>query len=327
MPDVGSWMHTSRRTSGRTVTSRYRHRRTIAKERSSWSHQSRLIAALAVASLSIPLVSFIGLGATQAPASASGIPSSQGTDFYVRVREQLHPDLRGGDRAPSLFISGNTATTGTVSDPAISFSATFSVTPGVATEISVPSAAEIDASDTTTTGGAVHITAAAPVSAYGLNTLPATTDGYLGLPTPILGTSYLVEGYGSSGGFGGSQFAVVGTQNATTVTITPSESTGAYTGGVPYTVTLNQGDVYQPIDEDGDGSGGDLSGSSITSSAPVGVFAGNDCADVPPQDVACNTLAEEMTPTDTWGNDFLTEPLATRSGDTFRSWPVRTVPL
>jgi hypothetical protein len=72
--------------------------------------------------------------------------------------------------------------------------------------------------------------------------------------------------------------------------------------------------VYQLIDE----TGGDLSGTSVTSSAPVAVMAGNSCADVPPQNVACNTLAEEMTPTDTWGNDFLTEPLATRSGDTFR---------
>ena len=62
----------------------------------------------------------------------------------------------------------------------------------------------------------------------------------------------------------------------------------------------------------------DLSWTSITSSAPVAVFAGNDCADVPIGDCACNTLAEEMTPTDTWGTDFLTEPLDTRTGDTFR---------
>jgi hypothetical protein len=170
----------------------------------------------------------------------------------------------------------------------------------------------------TVTAGALHVTAGAPVSAYGLNTEQYSTDGYLGLPTPILGTSYIAEGYESNGGFGGSDLAVVGTKNGTTVTITPTATTEGYTAGVPFTETLNQGDVFQLIDADGDASGGDLSGTTITSSQPVAVFAGNDCAYVPPTDQACNTLAEEMTPVNTWGTDFLTEPLATRSGDTFR---------
>ena len=217
----------------------------------------------------------------------------------------------GGGSSLFLFISGNTATTGTVTVPAIAFSKSFSVTPGVATTVQLPSNAEVDSSDTTIVGGGVHITAGAPVSAYGLNTEQYTTDGFLGLPTSILGTSYLVEGY--QGGYG-SQFAVVGTQNSTKVTITPSATTGAYTAGVPYVVTLNTGDVYQLIDDNDT----DLSGTSITSSAPVAVMAGNSCADVPVGYSACNTLAEEMTPIDTWGTDFLTEPLATRSGDTFR---------
>jgi hypothetical protein len=89
------------------------------------------------------------------------------------------------------------------------------------------------------------------------------------------------------------------------------------TAGTSYTETLNTGQVYQLVDE----AGGDLSGTAITSSSPVAVFAGNDCANVPPSDFACNTLAEEMTPTDTWGTDFLTEPLATRSGDTSTGHP------
>ena len=239
-------------------------------------------------------------------ASATTVPSSQGTDFWTAFENNYD-----GQSSLFLFISGNTATTGTVSVPAISFSQNFTVTPGVATTVQVPTDADITTADGTVTGGGVHITAGAPVSAYGLNTEQYTTDGFMGLPTSILGTSYLAEGYG---GGDGAQFAVVGTQANTKVTITPSVSTGAYTAGVPYTVTLNQGDVYQLIDEDGT----DLSGSSITSSAPVAVMAGNGCADVPIGYYVCNTLAEEMTPVNTWGTDFLTEPLATRTGDTFR---------
>ena len=180
------------------------------------------------------------------------------------------------------------------------------------TQITLPGDAQDPNSDSVDPFG-IHVTAGSPVSVYGLNTYPFTTDGFLGLPTNILGTSYLVEGY--TGGFGlGSDFAVVGTQANTTVTIDPVESVGSHPAGTPYTVTLNPGDVYQL----GDGGAGDLSGTSITSTNPVAVFAGNGCADVPTNQTACNLLNEEMTPTDTWGTDFLTEPLATRSGDTFR---------
>ena len=242
---------------------------------------------------------------TGSPASAASVPSSQGTDFWLAFTSNVDPGNL------YLFISGDTATTGTVSDAAIGFSQTFSVTPGVSTTITVPTGAEIDSSDTTVTGGALHVTAAAPVSAYGLNTYPATTDGFLGLPTPILGTSYLTQDYT---GAGGALYAVVGTQNGTVVTITPSATTGPYTAGVPYTVNLNQGDVYQYIDD----SGVDLAGSSITSNLPIATFAGNSCGDIPVGYSYCNVLTEEMTPTDTWGTDFLTEPFATRSGDTFR---------
>ena len=252
-------------------------------------------------------------------AASPAVPSSQGTDFWVAFESNCTINCSGNpDGTLFLFVSGDTATTGTVSDTAIAFSQTFSVVPGTTTEISIPGDAEDNLNDSTIVGGAIHVTAGAAVSVYGLNTEEYSTDGYLGLPTPILGSSYIAEGYENDAGFGGSDFAVVATQNDTTVTITPSENSGSHTAGVPYTESLNQGDVYQLIDESGNASGGNLSGTTITSNSPVAVFAGDDCARVPVTDVACNTLAEEMTPTDTWGTDFLTEPLATRSGDTFR---------
>ena len=186
-----------------------------------------------------------------APVAATTPQTSMGTDFWVTFESNCTFNGCGTPPGPGnlfLFISGSTATTGTVTVPGISFSQTFSVTPGTATEVQLPSTAEDDVSDSVEPDG-VHITAGSPVSAYGLNTLEYTTDGYLGLPTDILGTSYIVEGYGS--GFG-SQFAVVGTTDGTTVTITPSEDVdGTYTAGTPYTETLNQGDVYQLVDTGG----------------------------------------------------------------------------
>jgi hypothetical protein len=267
-----------------------------------------LLLSLVLALFALPAVAFVAsaLPASATPPTATTSPSSQGTDFWVTFES----NFQGGNKL-FLFISGNTATTGTVSDSAIGFSTTFSVTPGVATSIPIPSNAEIDSSDTTVTGGALHVTAGAPVSAYGLNTFQFTSDGFLGLPTPILGSSYLVQDYT---GVRGVQFAAVGTQNGTTVTITPSATTGPHTAGVPYTVTLNQGDVYQLIAD----VGVDLAGTTVTSNLPVAVFAGSNCGDVPVGAADCNTLAEEMMPTNIWGTDFLTYPFATRSGDTFR---------
>ena len=149
-----------------------------------------------VATLGVLAVSTGGAGAVTTP------QTSAGTDFWVTFESNCTFDGCGTPSGPGdlyLFISGGTATTGTVTVPGISFSQAFSVTPGTATEIQLPSTAEDDVSDSVEPDG-VHITAGAPVSAYGLNTLEYTTDGYLGLPTDILGTSYIVEGYGGGTG-------------------------------------------------------------------------------------------------------------------------------
>ena len=66
------------------------------------------------------------------------------------------------------------------------------------------------------------MTSLAEVTVYGLNRITATTDAYLGLPTDILGTEYITLGYTNTNVVNGSLFGVVATQDATTVTITPS---------------------------------------------------------------------------------------------------------
>jgi hypothetical protein len=50
------------------------------------------------------------------------------------------------------------------------------------------------------------------------------------------------------------------------------------------------------------------------------VLAGAQCANIPSLSYSfCNYVAEQMPPTQAWGEEFLTEPLATRTrGDTFR---------
>ena len=109
------------------------------------------------------------------------------------------------------------------------------------------------------------------------------------------------------------------TQNDTEVTITPSVNGGpgdTRPAGVPYKVTLNQVQEYQL---EATTQPEDLTGTNITSSAPVAVFGGERCANVPTDEyVACDYIVEQNIPEDAWGTSFLTEPLRTRShGDYF----------
>lgn len=246
------------------------------------------------------------------PAPDPNPPSTVGTEFWTA----FGANCPCSTETDYVFLSGATATTATVAMPGLSFSQDVSVVPGMITSVAVPQGDNV-----TTPDGiqqlAVHVTAGAPVSVYGLEDQPYSTDGFTALPVTAIGTDYYALGYDSNPPDSyPSDFQVVGTVNNTTVTITPSSSTAMETAGVPYTVTLNAGDVYQLIGN----PGADLTGTHISSTQPVSVLAGSQCANIPNSNyVACNYVAEQMPPTPEWGRDFVTEPLATRTnGDTFR---------
>ena len=236
---------------------------------------------------------------------------SKGTDFWLMFNGNLGtPEL-------TLFITGDTATSGTVSIPGLAFTSPFTVTPGTVTSVIIPSSAQVTTSDSIGNLG-IHVVSAAEVTVYGLNRIQATTDAFLGLPTDILGTEYINLGYKNTDIVNASQFGIVATQNSTAVTITPTVTTGSRTAGVPYLITLNQGQTYQLRNTNS--APADLTGSIIQSDKPIAVFGGHQCANIPNGNTfACDHVVEQLPPTSTWGQAFLTVPLATRiNGDTFR---------
>jgi hypothetical protein len=257
------------------------------------------------------LVGVLALAAMPAHAASDSL----GTDFWLLFTGNLAaPTL-------TLFITGETATTGTVEAPGFAAPTPFAVTPGVITAVPLQAAAHVTASDVVENLG-IHVTALDEVTVYGLNQSPATTDAFLGLPTDILGTDYIVLGYRNGGAVQGSEFGIVATQDDTTVTITPTVTTGVRAAGVPYAIVLDRGQTYQLRNTT---SGLDLSGTVITSDKPIAVFGGHFCANIPPEFVFCDHIVEELPPTSTWGKSFLTMPLANRNpndvpgrGDTFR---------
>jgi hypothetical protein len=235
---------------------------------------------------------------------AQATEDSKGTDFWLMFNQNFStPEL-------TLFITGKTSTTGTVEIPGLGFSEPFSVVPGTVTPVSLPPGAAVTGIDTVSDLG-VHVTALQEVTVYGLNRVPFTTDAYLGLPTDILGQEYIVLAYGSFG----MQFGIVATQDDTTVTITPTTPIGSHPAGVPYNVELDRGQTYQA-----QGSG-EVTGTIITSNKPIAVFGSNACTTIPLGTgvCCCDHIVEQMAPTTTWGERFVTVPLETRlNGDTFR---------
>src|SRR5947209_569905 len=111
---------------------------------------------------------------------------SKGTDFWLTF-----PGNYGGGTGLSLFISADQNTSGTVSIPGLSFTATFTVTAGTVTTVLIPVGAELGQTSDVITNRGIHVTAAQEVTIYGLSRIQFTTDAYLGLPTDILGIEYI----------------------------------------------------------------------------------------------------------------------------------------
>ncbi len=181
--------------------------------------------------------------------------------------------------------------------------------------------ADIQSNDTVETKG-IHVSSSAgssPFSVYGFTNANQTADAYLGLPVTTLGVQYYVASYNalSTATDSGSQFVVVGTVAGTLVTVTPTADIGTHLASAgAYSFTLGVGQTYLGRAAVG---APDLTGTLIQATQPVAVFSGNRCGTVPTNFGACDTLVEQLPPTDAWGEKFLTVPFALRkNGDTFR---------
>jgi len=270
--------------------------------------------------------------------------SNKGTDFWLMFTGALHqiPNPNPPQQL-YLFISSDVATTVTVTAGPTSnylFNQSYAVTPGQITTVPLPQSVQMTSSDAVDANGnaveakGIHVTAQNPVAVYGLNFYPFASDGYLGLPTSTLGTSYVIASYqntiaGNGSATFGTEFGVTATQNNTTVTIVPTASSGSRQAQVPFTIQLGQGQTYQLRNYtdhtqlssgfNPNGPAVDFTGTLVTSDKPVAVFGGHDCVDIPDGSLYCNSLVEQLPPTNLWGQNFVTMPLASeRNGDTFR---------
>ena len=167
------------------------------------------------------------------------------------------------------------------------------------TRANVPSSFEISSVNERNKG--ILVEADRDINLYGMSFHSATTDAYLALPCfkmavdvyEYYGISYdilisMVRRYPSV-------ILLVACENETVVKFNSS------------TIILNSMETYQ-IESDND-----LTGTRITSSKPLSVFSGSDCASVPQGTLYCDYLVEQVPPTVTWGSTFLVASLEGRS--------------
>jgi uncharacterized protein (TIGR02145 family) len=226
-----------------------------------------------------------------------------GTDFWI----SFPPNWQSGATI-QLFISSNYSTSGTVSSAYPGVNQNFSVTPGVVTQLTLPSGVVLQ-------GGienkGIRVMSNDPISLYGLNLLTATSDAYLALPVIALGLDYRIITYNTAISGHGSGFVVVAVQDGTVLTVFNHQTNSTNI------VNLNQGQTYYV---EAVVTGQDLTGSRVQSNFPVAVFGSSELSGVPDGCCCSDYLVEQMFPCYSWGKNFVTVASAGRdaSGDVYR---------
>ena len=264
----------------------------------------------------LPLLIFLSC----VPSTAQKI-STKGTDFWLTFMQN------SGVPNTYLFFSADSgATVNVYQGTTLLNTLTIPANGNVPYQVMVLSAHQTN-SDVVNVKKAIHVTSDKPIALSAFNTELMSTDAAMILPVQALGDRYYVPCYrhytlaGSTGTLldWASQLAVVAHVDGTVIEITPKAPVvkaggGLRPAGIPYTVTLNRGDVYQiQTDVVND----DLTGSLVrvvNSGAGCGgiaVFSGHQRSAVPnTSQFSRDHLIEQIPPTRTWGTTFVVPPIA-----------------
>jgi gliding motility-associated-like protein len=134
-------------------------------------------------------------------------------------------------------------------------------------------------------------------------------------PITELGDEYMVMAHDDFYNYSPSEFVVLATEDNTTIDITPSALTiGFRPAGVPFSIVLDAGDVYQVQ------SMGDLTGSAVKArdGKKIVLFSGARQANVHCL-YADDHLYEQDLPVKFWGMRYAAVPYMGQGGDVFRT--------
>ncbi|MEO6681724.1 MAG: PKD domain-containing protein [Ginsengibacter sp.] len=253
--------------------------------------------------------------------------SNKGKDFWIGYGNHVRMFSNQAAEEMQVYITSDVNTTGTLSIAGIGFQTAFTVTANQITTIAIPRTAALKDEGLYNMG--IHIVADLPVVVYSFISVNAISGATVCLPTNVLGRDYFSVNYTqiSNDPNSYSYFFVVATEDGTVVEITPSVRTkGGRPANVPFTVTLNKGQIYQVMGEAySPTTGADLTGSTIRSintgsgCKRIAVFCGSGKISI-----GCNStprtsdnLYQQMYPTTAWGKKYITTP-TTNDGSNYQ---------
>ena len=166
-------------------------------------------------------------------------------------------------------------------------------------------------------------------SVLALNLLRGSYGEYLAYPCHDLeldNYTYIAVSTKSKVSTAHSQILLVGCQDNTTITITPThpvvlpqdaqvnESNITVEAGASHTIVLHelQTLLLKNLKED-------LSNTRIVANKPLTVISGHQCGNIPNQEQFCEHLTVQIPPTATWGTEFLLSHFERRSSQVFRA--------
>jgi gliding motility-associated-like protein len=238
--------------------------------------------------------------------------TNKGKDFWIGYGNHVRMITGGAPETMQLYITSDVNTKGQVTVAGTGFSQSFNVSANQIVTINIPRSAAL--TDEGLSNSGIHVTAERPVVVYSFIYVNAISGATLCLPTNTLGREYYSINFDQVSNEPAASysyfFAIAADTGTTTVEIIPARNTlGGRGAGTPFTVSLQQGQVYQVLAAE------DLTGSSIRSinngsgCKRLAVFCGSGkiaigCGGAGTSD----NLYQQMYSTSTWGKTYITVP-------------------
>ncbi|MGI4749698.1 MAG: PKD domain-containing protein [Janthinobacterium lividum] len=247
--------------------------------------------------------------------------TNKGTEFYTAYMANIRGVTGNNTCQMSLYLTSDVSTSGTITVADGSFSTSFSVTANQVTTVTMPQTAFLATEGQSLKG--IHIVAAAPIVVFAHIYASAVSGATLLLPVATLAKDYYSINYTQRSNEPNcySSFAVVATEDTTTVEITPTATLNSgHTANTPFTITMQKGEVYQGL------SATDLTGTRIRSISSglnvckkIAVFSGSSKIYIGNgPNMSADNLFQQTYPTASWGKNYITAPLSNRPYDTYR---------
>lgn len=249
--------------------------------------------------------------------------SNKGTDFWVGYG--YHQVMNGNNgQNMVIYIATEAASVVTIAIPGVGYSQTYNLPAN--TIFTTPAMPKNGAQDSrlNTIGlldRGIHVTSDIPIVAYAHIYNSSVSGACVLLPTNTLGKEYYSINYTNNSNTADANcwFYVIATEPGTTdVEITPSQDAIGHPAGIPFTVTLTQGQIFNVMGTTAGNFGTDLTGSVVRSLAGagvckrIGVFSGSgriyiNCGS---GNNSSDNYMVQAFPKAAWGRTYLTAPTA-----------------